>query len=95
MDLTGKRAMPAPNVLVRELHGESVLLNLDSESYFGLDDVGTGIWRALTSSPSIDAACQALLGEYDVEPQRLRADLERFIEQLSTAGLIDVRAVEV
>jgi len=28
-------------VLFRELDGESVLLNLKTESYLGLDDVGT------------------------------------------------------
>ena len=93
MELTGKRIVAAENVLVRELAGESVLLHLDSESYFGLDEVGTGMWEALTAHASVDAAFQALLETYDVQPAELRGDLERFVAQLAHAGLVDVRDV--
>lgn len=86
-----KRIAVPPNVLVRELRGESVLLHLDSEAYFGLDEVGTGMWRALTTCATLREACDALLAEYDVEPQRLEEDLGRFVETLAGAGLIDVR----
>lgn len=91
MELKGRKVEPGANVLVRELHGESVLLHLDSESYFGLDAVGTGMWNALTSTGSIDAAFEALLLDYDVEPHRLREDLEVFVEGLARAGLVNVR----
>ena len=79
------------DVLVRELDGESVLLNLATESYFGLDDVGTRMWVALMSSPSIEAACDALLLEYEVEPERLKAEIGTFVEKLAEAGLVHVR----
>jgi hypothetical protein len=78
------------SVLIRELQGESVLLNLDSESYFGLDEVGTRMWSALTTTPDTDAACAVLLKEYDVAPERLRDDLAAFIDSLAEAGLIRV-----
>ena len=77
-------------VLVRELQGESVLLNLESESYFGLDDVGTRMWQALASTSSVDAAFKMLLAEFDVEPDRLRSDLAAFVDTLAEAGLIRV-----
>lgn len=77
-------------VLVRELQGESVLLNLESESYFGLDEVGTRMWAALTTTDSAAAACEALLAEYDVPPEQLRADLAEFIAMLAEAGLVRV-----
>src|SRR5258706_624118 len=35
------RVTQPADVLVRELDGESVILNLDNEAYFGLDAVGT------------------------------------------------------
>lgn len=77
-------------VLMRELQGESVLLNLDSESYFGLDEVGTRMWNALTTTASARAAFDALLAEYDVAPETLRADLAEFIDKLAAAGLVRV-----
>ena len=87
------RITPPDGVMCREIAGESVLLNLNSESYFGLDVVGTRMWAALTASPSIEAAYEVLLNEYEVEPERLRADLSSFIENLAQAGLIEVSDV--
>jgi len=78
-------------VMVRQLDGESVLLNLNTESYFGLDDVGTRMWTSLTESASIEAAYIALEAEYEVEPGQLQADLCSFIDKLAEAGLIDVK----
>jgi hypothetical protein len=80
-------------VLVRQLQGESVLLNLESESYFGLDEVGTRMFSALSAADCIDSAIEALLGEFDVDPDRLRADVGTFIEELAAAGLIRVATV--
>ena len=47
------------DVLVSELDGESVLLNLKSECYFGLDEVGTRLWELLISSESIRGAYES------------------------------------
>jgi hypothetical protein len=75
---------------MRELGGEAVLLNLDSETYFGLDDVGTRVWHTLTGAPSIQAAYESLLAEYDVAPQVLRQDLEALLDQLLQHGLLEL-----
>jgi hypothetical protein len=85
-----KRVQVPEGVLIRELQGESVLLNLESECYFGLDEVGTRMWNALASTDSIEAACETLLAEYDVEPARLRSDLATFIDTLAEEGLVRV-----
>ena len=44
------------DVLISNLQEESVILNLDSERYFGLDDVGTRFLSVLNTSDSIEAA---------------------------------------
>jgi hypothetical protein len=78
------------DVLISSLQSEAVLLNLDSERYFGLDEVGTRIFSVLTSSPSIEAAYEQLLVEYDVDANVLRADLLALVEQLVAQGLVEV-----
>ena len=80
------------DVLISRLQEESVILNLDSERYFGLDDVGTRFLSVLTNSESIEAAYQALLEEYDVDREVLRGDLVALIENLSQQGIIEVSA---
>ena len=76
--------------MFRELEGESVILDLNSESYFGLDQVGTRMWQAVTESDSIEAAFDRLLGEYEVEADTLRADLGDLVDDLAARGLIEV-----
>ena len=80
------------DVLVQDTLGdESVFLNLNTERYFGLDKVGTCMWKTLTTSESIQAAYEALLAEYDVEADLLRRDLIDLIERLLAQGLVEVR----
>lgn len=80
-----------PDVLVNCVEGESVLLNLASESYFGLDEVGTRMWGVLTTSPSIQSAYDSLLTEYDVSADQLRQDLDGLVQTLLDNGLVELR----
>jgi hypothetical protein len=86
---SGRLSVP-DGVLVRELQGESVVLNLQTERYFGLDEVGTRMWAVLTTADSIQAGYDALLAEYEVEPERLRSDIEQLVGQLVDHGLVAV-----
>lgn len=79
-----------PHVLVRQLERESVLLNLDTERYFGLDEVATRMWHHLTDSDSIEAAYERLLMEYEVDGVVLRQNLTDLLNQLVSNGLLDV-----
>ena len=77
-------------VVFRELDGEAVLLNLDSGMYFGLDRVGTRVWQVLEQHGRLDAVVERLLEEYDVEPERLRADVAQLLATLVEKGLVVV-----
>lgn len=89
-----RAAVPA-HVLVRILDRESVLLNLETEQYFGLDETGTRMWQLVTTSPNIDAAFQDLLAEYDVEPDLLRSNLTELLNRLVDSGLLQVLPADV
>ena len=78
------------DVLISKLQEESVILNLDNERYYGLDDVGTRFLSVLTTSDSIEAAYKTLVKEYDVEGQVLRQDLLQLVEELVVQGLIEI-----
>lgn len=84
------RAAAPSHVLVRLLDQESVLLNLETEQYFGLDETGTRMWQLVTTSPNIDAAYEALLAEYDVQPEMLRENLTELLGHLIDHGLLQV-----
>jgi len=84
------RVTVAPDVLFRLVGEEAVLLNLETELYLGLDAVGTRMWTVLTESPSIQAAYDVLREEYDVDPERLIADVAGFLGKLEDEQLVEI-----
>ena len=78
------------DVLISNLQEESVILNLNSERYFGLDNVGTRMLSVLSNSDSIEAAYESLAAEYDVDREVLRQDLISLIENLVEQGLVAI-----
>jgi hypothetical protein len=89
-DCFSKRVSVPADVLINEVAGESVLLNLDGGRYFGLDDVGTDMWKALTTSSSIGEALAQLAAQYDADTALLRRDLESLIDRLIEHGLLKI-----
>lgn len=94
VSFTDRAAVPA-HVLVRILDRESVLLNLETEQYFGLDETGTRMWQLVTASPNIDSAYQELLAEYEVDPELLRSNLMELLSGLLDCGLLQVLPADV
>jgi hypothetical protein len=84
------RITTAPDVMLRIIGDEAVILNLKSELYLGLNPVGTRIWTVLHDAPSIQSAYESLLAEFDVEPARLRQDMDELLDQLLAQGLIEL-----
>lgn len=80
-----------PNrVLMRDVAGEAVLLNLNNEHYYGLDEVGARFLTVLVSSASIQAAIDALLAEYDIDRVTLERDMLDLLGKLAEQGLIEI-----
>ena len=81
----------ASDVLIRTVGEESVVLNLQTEHYLGLDDVSTRIWQLLTAGGSIQSAYETLLTEYEVDPEQLRRDLDDFVQELLQLQLVELK----
>ena len=78
----------SPEVISQEVSGETVLLDLESENYFGLDEVGTRIWQLMKETNDLQAIYQTLLAEYDVSEERLQQDLDTLLGEISGLGLV-------
>ena len=88
--LGARRVRVNDDVLFQEVGGEAVLLNLGTESYFGLNDVGTRIWILLSEGNSLQDVCNKLCWEFDVTPEQLQSDLSSLIDEMLKAGLIQM-----
>ena len=77
-----------PSVLHREVNGELVLLDVQSEQYFGLNAVGADIVKRLTEE-RYEVALAALAEDYEVDPATLQRDVQNLIDALVQAGLLN------
>lgn len=73
--------------IFRELEGESVVLNLETGMYYGLDDVGTEIWRAMAPTGTLRHALDRVLAEFDTDPATAESDLLELAHRLVDKGL--------
>jgi len=78
----------SPDALAQELSGETVILDLPSESYFGLNEVGTRVWQLIQEHNELQKVFEIMLEEFEVEPEKLEQDISNFCEDLVKSGLV-------
>jgi Coenzyme PQQ synthesis protein D (PqqD) len=78
-------------VIVQEVEGQSVLLDIDSGEYFALNEVGGVIWDLCDGSHSLGSMVETVCAQFDAEPAVVLTDVGELLEGLSGAGLIAER----
>jgi hypothetical protein len=89
MELTA-RVRLAEDVLMQKVGDDAILLNLNTENYFSLDEIGTRIIDTLQESDSVAQAVQKLVGIYEVEEGKLTKDAVRLVEECEQHGLLQI-----
>jgi hypothetical protein len=74
-----------------ELNAETVILDFNKGAYFGLDEIGTLIWRLLQQPQLVSALCDAVAEQYEVTRAGCEQDVIHLLETLQAEGLIEVR----
>lgn len=74
-----------------DLSGESIVLDLDTGIYYGLNEVGARVWTLVQTPVTLRAVLTTLLAEYDVELERCERDLLELVRELAECGLLEVR----
>ena len=80
---------PHPAVVYTRLdEHEAVLLHLETQRYFSLNETGVVIWDLLAASPTLDEVAAALAQTYEAEHEILVASVQRFLDELERDGLV-------
>ncbi len=77
-------------VIYQEVLDEVLLLDLDSQKYFGLDSVGADVWKLLKEHGDSEAVVRGMQVSYRVEEDQLRTDVGVLVGELVAAGLVRV-----
>ena len=77
-----------PQVMSRLVGDETVLLDLESGVYFGLDGVGMRIWESIGEGRTLGEIAALLVAEYEVDEETANTDVIRFASDLVSRGLL-------
>lgn len=80
----------AQESICTELDGETVILDMVSGMYIGLDSLGTFIWKQLERPVALAVLRDAILETYDVSEAQCVPDLLSFLTDLADNGLIAI-----
>ena len=89
MNLSDKVAIPA-QVMARTVGAETVILDLASGMYFGLDPIGARIWRLLGEGKTLAEVCDAMQATHDVPREKIELDVVELVEALQAQRLVAI-----
>jgi hypothetical protein len=78
----------SPDVVFRDLEGEAVILDLSSGTYFGLNEVGTRVWRLVDEGRDPSRIVEIVATEYAADRETIARDVDRLLDDLSRRRLI-------
>lgn len=73
-----------------EVDGEVVALSIEHGTCYGLNQVGSRIWKLIEKPIRVSELCAALLAEYKVEPDVCEREVLDLLEQLRAEGMISL-----
>ena len=77
------------HVMARQVGDETVILDLATGTYFGLNPVGARLWQMIGEGMTLGRACDVLLEEFEVERAQLDADVKSLVADLLAKGLVN------
>jgi len=86
--------VPAPSAIFKALSEGGVIFSAATEIYFGVNTIGARIWELLPPVCStVGEVCAALLTQHpEAGATRIRADVLKFLEELTASGLATLDA---
>lgn len=77
-------------VLASNLDDEVVMMNLESDSYYGMNPVGSRIWELLERPLPVAELCAKLQEEFDVDDETCQGDVLPFIQKTIDEKLVRI-----
>jgi hypothetical protein len=76
------------SVLTAEVDGEVVMMSIEQGRYFGLDDIGSDIWRRIEPPCSFVALIDGLAADYDADRATIAADVQTLLSRMVAQDVV-------
>ena len=87
-DILSQKFKPSGDAFATAVGNETVLLQVKSGIYYGLDEIGTQLWEGIKRGSTPLETCQAIAAECAVSLETVKADARAFLEDLKTHEII-------
>lgn len=78
------------DVLETEIDDQTVMMDIEQGTYFGLDPTGSQIWALLAEPMVISDLCDRLTEEFDVSREQCEQQVMNFLGSLLDRGLLQI-----
>ncbi len=79
-----------PDAVAANLGEELAVLDLPTGSYLGFNATAAHVWRLLNEPKSLDALCEGMMAEFDIDAGRCRVEVGALMDKLLTAKLVSI-----
>ncbi|MEM7011500.1 MAG: lasso peptide biosynthesis PqqD family chaperone [Verrucomicrobiota bacterium] len=80
------------DLLTSSIDEDTVLLSLETNNFYGINEVGSRIWELLESPIAVTNLCRQLLDEFEVSEELCREHVLLFLNSLAKDGLVEAAA---
>lgn len=87
-DPDNQRIMADPSTASSDIDDEVVVLNMARGRYYGLNEVAGQVWHWMREPRTRQELIDLLVAEFEVDPERAAADLDRLLDDLRGRELV-------
>jgi hypothetical protein len=69
----------SPSVLTAEVDGEIVMMSIEQGRYFGLNDIGSDVWKRIEPPCSFATLIEDLAADYESDRATIRTDVQNLL----------------
>jgi hypothetical protein len=78
----------SPSVLTAEVDGEIVMMSVERGRYFGLDNIGSDIWKRIEPTCPFATLIEGLVTDYEANRATIVADVQALLGRMMEQDIV-------
>jgi hypothetical protein len=77
-------------IVFNEMDGETIMMSIENGEYYGMNSMGTRIWRLLSTPKRVSDICDTLLPDFDVTQEQCSKDVLLCLNKMAEKGVVKI-----
>ncbi len=78
-------------IVASDIDGETVMMSIENGKYYGLDDIGSHIWKLIEKPVKVSDLIDMLPERFDVDRETCERDVLKFLNELNEDRIVQVK----